>query len=88
MSDKNLSELLEELREELGKQRVMDEKGRQLLRNLDTDIQKLLLRSEGIEPDETFLEGLKDAIDHFEDSHPRLTSALSHMLTILSNAGI
>ena len=88
MSDKNLSELLEELRKELGKPREMDEKGRQMLRNLDAEIQRQLLRSEGRDPDETFLDGLQEAIDHFEDSHPHLTSALSHMLTILSNAGI
>ncbi len=88
MTDKNLSELLEELRNELGKTQDVDEKGLQLLRNLDTDIQKLLLRSEGMEPDESFFESLEDAIDHFEITHPSLTAALSHMLTILSNAGI
>ena len=88
MSDKNLSELLEQLHNELGKTQVMDEKGRQLLRDLDSDIQKLLLRSEGMETDESFLESLQAAIDHFEITHPDLTSALSHMLTILSNAGI
>ena len=88
MTNKNLSELLEQLHDELGKTQAMDEKGRQLLRNLDADIQKLLLCSEGTETDESFLKSLQDAIDHFEDSHPALTSALSHMLTILSNAGI
>ena len=88
MTDKNLSELLEQLHDELGKTQVMDEKGRQLLRDLDADIQKLLLRSEGMETDESFLESLQAAIDHFEITHPDLTSALSHMLTILSNAGI
>jgi hypothetical protein len=88
MTDKNLSELLEHLHDELGKAEVVDEKGRELLRHLDADIQKLLLRSEGMQPDESLLEGLQDAIDHFEVTHPALTSALSHMMTILSNAGI
>ena len=88
MTNKNLSELLEQLPAELGKTQAMDEKGRQLLRDLDADIQKLLLRTEGTETDESFLKSLQDAIDHFEDSHPALTSALSHMMTILSNAGI
>lgn len=88
MTNKNLSELLEQLHDELGKTQAMDEKGRQLLRDLDADIQKLLLRTEGTETDESFLKSLQDAIDHFEDSHPALTSALSHMMTILSNAGI
>ena len=88
MTDEKLGRLLEQLQAELGKTQAVDEKGRQLLRNLDADIQKLLLRSEGLEADESFAESLKTAIDHFEDSHPALTSALSHMLTILSNAGI
>ena len=88
MTDEKLGRLLEQLQAELGKTQAVDEKGRQVLRNLDADIQKLLLRSEGLEGDESFAESLKTAIDHFEDSHPALTSALSHMLTILSNAGI
>ena len=88
MSDKNLSELLEQLHDELGKTQVMDEKGRQLLRDLDADIQKLLLRSEGMETDESFLESLQAAIDHFEITHPKLTMAISEMLKALNNAGI
>jgi len=92
MTDKNLSELLEQLKNELGKTQALDERGRQLLRNLDADIQKLLLRSEGMERDESLLEPLlerlQETIDHFEITHPKLTAALSHMLTILSNAGI
>lgn len=88
MTDEKLSRLLEQLQAELGKTQVVDEKGRQVLRNLDSEIQKLLLRSEGMETDESLVESLQTAIDHFEDSHPALTSALSHMLTILSNAGI
>jgi hypothetical protein len=88
MTDQKLSRLLEQLHEELGKTQAVDDKGRQLLRSLDTDIQKLLLRSEGLPTDDSMLERLQDAIDHFEITHPALTSALSHMLTILSNAGI
>jgi hypothetical protein len=48
----------------------------------------LLERSEDVDADESMLERLQDAIDHFEVTHPDLTSALSHMMTILSNAGI
>ena len=40
MSDKSLSELLEELHDELGKTKAMDDKGRQLLRHLDKDIRE------------------------------------------------
>jgi hypothetical protein len=34
------------------------------------------------------LERLQDTIDHFEATHPQLTTVLSEMMTILSNAGI
>ena len=57
MTDEKLSRLLEQLQAELGKTQAVDEKGRQLLRNLDADIQKLLLRSEGLEADESFCGG-------------------------------
>ena len=83
-----MSELLEELHEELGKTKAMDEKGRQLLRHLDNDIRALLKETGDVQADETMLERFQDTIDHFENTYPRLTSALSHMLTILSNAGI
>jgi predicted component of type VI protein secretion system len=88
MSDKNLSELLEELHEELAKTQAVDERGQELLRHLDGDIRKLLNETKQPQADAPMLERLQDTIDHFEDTHPRLTSALSHMLTILSNAGI
>ena len=88
MTDKKLSELLEQLHNELEKPEAMDEKGRELLRSLDADIHKLLERSEEVDADESVLQRLQDSIDHFEVTHPDLTSALSHMMTILSNAGI
>jgi len=88
MTDKKLSELLEQLHNELEKPEAMDEKGRELLRSLDADIHKLLERSEEMDADESVLQRLQDSIDHFEVTHPELTSALSHMMTILSNAGI
>ncbi|MFT3895345.1 MAG: DUF4404 family protein [Anaerolineales bacterium] len=88
MSDKSLSELLEELHDELGKTKAMDDKGRQLLRHLDKDIRELLERSGDVEADESMLERFQEAVDHFEITYPRLTTALSHMMSILSNAGI
>jgi len=88
MTDKKLTELLEQLHNELEKPEAMDEKGHELLRSLDADIQKLLERSEEADVDESMLQRLQDSIDHFEVTHPDLTSALSHMMTILSNAGI
>ena len=88
MSEKNLGELLEQLRGELSRVDAVDEKGRELLRALDADIQKLLERSEEEEPGESLLQRLQDGIDHFEVTHPNLTAALSQMLNTLNNAGI
>ena len=88
MAEKKLTQLLEELHNELAGAEAVDEKGRELLRALNADIQKLLDRSEGGASDDSLLERLQDSIDHFEDTHPTLTSVLSHLLTALNNAWI
>ncbi len=91
MADPNLRELLEQLHKELERTETIDEKGDEMLRHLDADIRKLLKRSGAgadIDPDESLLEHMQVTIDHFEATHPRLTTVLSEMMTILSNAGI
>ena len=88
MPDKNLTELLEQLHDELDNTKAVDEKGRQLLRSLNTDIEELLDRSKDVESDDSLLERLQESIDYFEATHPKLTTALSQMLNILNNAGI
>lgn len=94
MTGQNLRRLLEELHEELHNelQRAenVDEKGRVLLRHLEEDIRDLLQRSgdESVQGGETLLGRFQSAIDHFEVTHPKLTMALSEMMTSLSNAGI
>jgi hypothetical protein len=89
MTDQSLRELLEKVHNELERIEVTDEAERERLRHLDADIRDLLKRSgEKVVTDESLLERLQDSIDHFEDTHPRLTMMLSQMMTILSNAGI
>jgi len=90
MPDENLRKLLEQLHDELERAESMDEKGDELLRHLNADIENLLKRSGKGKgpPDESVIERLEDAIDHFEVTHPTLTRMLSEMMTILSNAGI
>lgn len=89
MTDQDLRELLEKLHRELERTEAMDEKGKEMLRHLDADIRNLLKRSGAkAETDESMLERLQDTIDHFEVTHPRLTTMVSEMMTILSNAGI
>ena len=90
MTDNKLSKLLEELHTELDSTEAVDEKGRELLRALNTDIEELLDRSElgQSDDDDSLLERWQEYIDHFEVTHPTLTAALSHLMTALNNAGI
>jgi len=86
MDNHELDKLLEALHRELQQAQSVDEKGQELLRGLDADIRALLDRS-GISSD-SMLERLRDSVDHFEATHPALTTLLSELLTSLSNAGI
>jgi hemerythrin len=88
MNENKLTQLLEQLQHELSGTQAVDEKGRELLRALNAEIQNLLERTDDAESNDTLLKRLQDTIDHFEKSHPTLTAALSHMLNSLSNAGI
>lgn len=87
MTDETLRDLLGKLHKELQRIESVDEKGRELLRELDDDIRALLERS-GESRGNSILARLQAAIDHFEITHPKLTMALSEMMTALSNAGI
>ncbi len=88
MDEKNLSQLLEEVHNELANTKAVDERGRELLRNLKNDIETLLQEPEEGAADESMLERLEDSIGHFEESHPDLTSLLSNLINVLNNAGI
>jgi hypothetical protein len=89
MTDKKLTKLLEELHTTLDATEAVDEKGRDLLRALNADIQELLERSENEgSNDDSLLERLQETIDYFQTTHPTLASAVSNMMTSLSNAGI
>ena len=88
MSEKDLINLLEQLHTELDSTKAVDEKGRELLRTLNADIQELLDRSTGANADDSLLERLQESIDHFGEEHPALASILSRLMTALNNAGI
>ena len=91
MDDLELRELLEKLHDEIEETHALDEKGRELLHDLDVDIRDLLDRLEdegGGASNPSLIQSLEDSIDHLEVSHPILTNLLSQVLTTLSNAGI
>lgn len=87
MPKNKIRELLEQLQGELDQVDPQDAKGRELLENITTDINSLL-QDPNIQTDESVLQRLQDSIDHFNIEHPKLTMALSEILSILSNAGI
>jgi len=86
MPDQKLSELLEQLHNELEQTTSVDEHGREMLSHINADIKKFLDPSE--EDDDTLFDRIQDAIDLFEVDHPAITSALSQILNTLNNAGI
>ncbi len=88
MSDRKLDQLLERLHKEIEGIDSVDEKGRELLRELSADIRELLARAEGAQPAPSMLKRIERSIEYFETTHPDLTEALSSLSAILSNAGI
>ncbi len=88
MNNSELVELLEKLHKEIEGTQSVDEQGQELLRELSADIQELLGSTEEKKAASSMLERMETSIDHFEVTHPELTSALSSLFTILSNAGI
>lgn len=88
MNNSELVELLEKLHKEIEGTQSVDEQGQELLRELSADIQELLGSTEEKKAASSMLERMETSIDHFEVTHPELTSAISSLFTILSNAGI
>jgi Domain of unknown function (DUF4404) len=90
MDNKIDRELLQQLHDEINNTQTVDEKGEELLRDLDGDIRALLERSEEhptqIRP--SIVHTLESTLDHFEITHPELTALVSKLLDTLSNIGI
>jgi len=90
MDNKELRKLLDQLHDEIKNTRAVDEKGSELLRDLEGDIRTLLERSEEnpVQLHPSIVQRLESALNHFETTHPDLTMLISKMLDSLSNAGI
>lgn len=91
MNDDELRQMLEDLHRKIEDTDKVDEKGRELLSHLSVDIRSLLERTgheERLRGSSWEIGRLEESIRHFEVTHPTLTSALSHLLNILNNAGI
>lgn len=90
MNDQELCQLLEQLQGEIESTKTIDEKERELLRDLESDIRELLERCEAeqVQTHPLTIQRLNDAIEYMAVNHPTLTAMLSNMSTILSNAGV
>jgi hypothetical protein len=88
MKPRQFDQLLEEVHSAIRDAESLDAKGRELLEHLERDISDLLERSEKERRDLPINQRLSEAIGHFEVTHPTLTTLLSELSTILSNAGI
>lgn len=90
MNHQELRQLLEQLHNEIEETQSIDDKERELLRELKTDIRELLERCEAeqVQSHPLIVRRLEDAVDYMAVNHPTLTAMLSSMSTILSNAGV
>ncbi|MFZ2098174.1 MAG: DUF4404 family protein [Anaerolineales bacterium] len=90
MKNNDLRTLLHQLDDEIRNTHKVDEKGSELLRNLEVDINTLLERS-GENPvyvHPSVAQRFEDALSYFEVTHPKLTAVISKLLESLSNAGV
>lgn len=85
MNEKQIDALLEKVRAELQQIDHVDKDERELLLDLEQDIHALLERT-GAMP--SILDRFQRAVERFEIRYPTLTTLLSEVSTILSNAGI
>lgn len=86
MNDKKLESLLEQVHAELQKVDKVDAESLKLLQDLQQDVQGLLDKAEVETP--SVLARMQKAMERFEMEHPALTTLISELSTVLSNAGI
>jgi hypothetical protein len=90
MENQELRDLIYKLQGEIQNAKTINEKDQQSLAQLETVLRDFLGRTEGnqayIQP--VTIKRLEDSINHFEATHPTLTSLLSQLLDDLSNAGL
>lgn len=90
MENRELCQLLEELHAEIEGTESANEKEREMLSELKNDISELMKRceEEPLTTDLLEIRRLQDAVEYMKINHPTLTSMISKMSTILSNAGV
>ncbi len=88
MEQQKLRELLGTLHRELEQVESIDETTEVVLSNLRADMQRLLDEKVGtIHEDESLMERMNEALDHFETDHPKLSLTIQHILDSLAKMG-
>jgi hypothetical protein len=88
MEQQKLRELLDTLHQELEQVDSIDENTEVVLSNLRADMQRLLDEKGGTaDEDESLVERIKEALDHFEEGHPKLSLTLQLLLESLAKMG-
>ena len=89
MSEQHLRQMLEQLHTELQRANTIDDRSRDLLRSVLSDIEDLLERNQkpGTEP-ESIVARLREAVRDFEQTHPTLTDAIGRVADALAGIGI
>jgi len=90
MEQRRFREILEKLHRELHDTTSVDEKTKQLLQEVESDIQYILHESEGGETraHHTLNDRLKQAVGSLETTNPDLTETMRRVMNTLSNMGI
>ncbi len=90
MGDQDSDKLLQQLHDTISNIEEVDDKGCEILEDLDQDIRALLERS-GKTPalvHPSVFQRLDQAVDYFGASHPDLAALLEKVMSSLSNAGV
>lgn len=86
MSESSVRDLLQQLHDTLGSKKPLEERDRELLRQLAADIQAVLAATEA--KDASLQERLESAIRRFEVTHPDLAAVMGRAAKTLSDMGI
>ena len=88
MEQQKLRELLDTLHRELEQVESIDETTEVVLSNLRADMQRLLAeKAYTLHEDESLVERMNEALDHFETDHPKLSLTIQHILDSLAKMG-
>ncbi len=88
MAEQQLDKLLRRLHDELEHAERLDTDTQLELAELRSEIQQFLGEEENEGLSDKLTERLRDLTYKLEESHPRLTGIMRHVMTTLSNMGI